>query len=241
MQLKVKINIHKPVTFPINYHHIQQALLYQLMCNDDSGKALLHDQGSRYLNREYKLFTFGPFQGKYSLANKNITFQDQVSFEVRSYDEEVIRNIDRNIGRKGIRLGDSIYHDIETELVDYCVFSSDVVIRMVSPICVYETDSSTNQTNYYSPQDYCFEEKIMANFKRKYIAAIGKEPGDRIKFEVLKVKPKDKYLTRYKGFLIEGWRGIYNISGSPDLITFLYNTGLGAKNSQGFGMFEVIS
>lgn len=241
MQLKVKINIHKPVTVPINYHHIQQALLYQLMCNDDSGKVLLHDQGSRYLNREYKLFTFGPFQGKYSLADKNITFQDQVSFEVRSYDEEVIRIIDRNIRSRGIRLGDTVYCDVTTELEDYRVFASDIVVKMVSPICVYETDSMSGQTNYYSPQDYSFEEKVLSNFNRKYIAATGKEPKSEIHFEVLKVKPKDKYLTRYKGFLIEGWRGIYNISGSPDLITFLYNTGLGAKNSQGFGMFEVIS
>ena len=50
---------------------------------------------------------------------------------------------------------------------------------------------------------------------------------------------KDKYLTKYKGFFINGWKGIYQLSGERKYLDFLYQTGLGAKNSQGFGMFDV--
>ena len=34
--------------------------------------------------------------------------------------------------------------------------------------------------------------------------------------------------------------GVSCLEGFPEYLTFLYNTGLGSKNSQGFGMFEVV-
>jgi CRISPR-associated endoribonuclease Cas6 len=33
---------------------------------------------------------------------------------------------------------------------------------------------------------------------------------------------------------------IYQIHGKPELISLAYDTGLGSKNSQGFGMFEIL-
>lgn len=240
MQLKINISTQNSITLPINYHYIQQGIIYSLL-SDDTGIAAVHDEGARFQDKEFRLFTYGPFQGKYSIRDKKITFQEGLSFEIRSFDENAIRRIDSNVHRRGIRLGKSIYRDIETELMDYRIYSEDVVIKMISPICVYDTDSVTGRTNYYTPRDFQFGELIISNFMNKYIAAIGEGPEGELGFDILKIGPKDKYITRYKNFLIEGWKGIYNLSGTPELMTFLYNAGLGAKNSQGFGMFEVIS
>ncbi|MBC7189418.1 hypothetical protein H5U35_04285, partial [Candidatus Aerophobetes bacterium] len=41
--------------------------------------------------------------------------------------------------------------------------------------------------------------------------------------------------------LIKGWMGTYRLEGNPELIKFSYDAGLGAKNSQGFGMYEVVN
>jgi CRISPR-associated endoribonuclease Cas6 len=40
--------------------------------------------------------------------------------------------------------------------------------------------------------------------------------------------------------VIKGWFGIYEKDGDPRLLKLAYSTGLGAKNSQGFGMIDVI-
>lgn len=40
--------------------------------------------------------------------------------------------------------------------------------------------------------------------------------------------------------LIRAWLGTYQIHGKPELISLAYDTGLGSKNSQGFGMFEIL-
>ena len=53
-------------------------------------------------------------------------------------------------------------------------------------------------------------------------------------------KKKDKYVTKYNDFYITGWQGIYELSGKREYLEFLYYVGIGERNSQGFGMFEII-
>ena len=47
-------------------------------------------------------------------------------------------------------------------------------------------------------------------------------------------------MTKYQGNYITAWYGKYLISGKRKYLDFLYQAGLGSKNSQGFGMFEII-
>ena len=46
--------------------------------------------------------------------------------------------------------------------------------------------------------------------------------------------------TRYKGSYINAWYGTFQLKGKRKYLDFLYQTGVGSKNSQGFGMFEII-
>jgi len=49
-----------------------------------------------------------------------------------------------------------------------------------------------------------------------------------------------KLVTKYQGSYIEAWYGNFILSGKRKYLDFLYQTGLGSKNSQGFGMFNII-
>lgn len=40
--------------------------------------------------------------------------------------------------------------------------------------------------------------------------------------------------------LIKGWVGRYKLSGDKELLKFALNTGLGGRNTQGFGMIEIV-
>lgn len=44
----------------------------------------------------------------------------------------------------------------------------------------------------------------------------------------------------FKGTVIKGWTGLYELSLPEPLFQIAYDTGLGSKNSQGFGMVEVV-
>ena len=47
----------------------------------------------------------------------------------------------------------------------------------------------------------------------------------------------DKVVTRYKDTWLTGWTGRYALSSAPETLTFLYNAGLGQRNTAGFGIF----
>lgn len=232
MQAKIRINNINQITLPIAYHHIQQAAIYSLI------KGNLHDQGYNYEKRDYKLFTFGPFSGSYIIKNKRITFYDSVGFEFRCLDESVMNSVVHNIKEYGFRLGDISYHNVSVELSDIQIETDFMSIKMISPICVYETDEFKH-TNYFSPVEEEFYYLVEDNFIRKYIAAYGMEPASSISITADEIVNKDKYFTKYKNYYIEAWKGQYALEGDPAYLTFLYNTGLGAKNSQGFGMFNI--
>ncbi len=239
MQIKLIIRNEKPCRLPISYHHIQQSAIYHLL-RETPIAGDLHDHGATYGKRTYKLFTFGPLMGKYEIVEKNIIFQEEIRWEIRSDDRQVIMVLYEKIRQEGLVLGENVLKNVDVMIQDDRIEEDSVYIKMISSICVYSTNPDTKKTYFYSPQEKEFSKAVQDNFQRKYTAGYMVEPEHEIHIEPVKVTPKDKYLTKYKGFYINGWKGIYKLSGQRKYLDFLYQTGIGAKNSQGFGMFEVI-
>ncbi len=232
MQVLVTLNNIGICTLPIGYHHIQQSAIYSLIMGD------LHEQGSVYEKRDYKLFTFGPFKGKYKIQNKRITFMDSISFEVRFVNELIADTFVQNARTKGVRIGDVTFHNVTVQVHQQRISENSLLIKMVSPICAYQTDANKH-THYLNPGDDRFYRYIAENFERKYQAYYGIKPESSIEITNIKYSMKDKYFTKYKNFFIEAWYGLYLLEGDAQHLSFLYDAGLGSKNSQGFGMFEL--
>ncbi len=52
---------------------------------------------------------------------------------------------------------------------------------------------------------------------------------------------KNKYVTKFGGeIFITAWKGSFTLKSDVESLQFLYDTGLGSRNSQGFGMFEQV-
>ena len=49
-----------------------------------------------------------------------------------------------------------------------------------------------------------------------------------------------KRVTQFKGIYLTGWEGDFLLDGDPETLCLLYQTGLGDRNSQGFGMFRML-
>lgn len=85
---------------------------------------------------------------------------------------------------------------------------------------------------------------IQENFEKKYKGYYGSATEEKIGFEVIKVSGRDKYVTRYgKGegsIWINAWNGRFELHGSPEALMVLYQSGLGSKNAQAFGMIEAL-
>ena len=56
-----------------------------------------------------------------------------------------------------------------------------------------------------------------------------------------RVRTRDRIVTNYKGQYITAYKGQYVLAGERKYLDFMYQAGLGAKNAQGFGMFDIIN
>lgn len=240
MQLKIRHDISEQLILPLNYHHIIQSIIYGNLPGDGYSHQL-HENGYTTGSRQFKLFNFSLLQGRYEIAGRKIAFRESVSWEVRSPDIYMMRKLEESIWQRGLRYGEQYFMEPELKLVDDTIETDHVLVRMLSPICVYSTDPDTKKTCFYSPEDPEFALRVNDNFMRKYIACYGVEPDSGIMIRPVAVTPRDKYVTRYKNFYVSGWMGYYRLDGRRKYLDFLYQAGIGSRNSQGFGMFEPVN
>lgn len=239
MRMLVVVTVDKPLRLPINYLHILQSIIYHSIGNGNGMSTFFHDEGYRFGKRPFRLFTFSWLQGKYEIEGKQIVFRNQVSFEVSSPENFLILKMMESIHRDGIVFGDNRYEQVEVLVSDETVEEEIITIKMKTPICVYST-MDDGSTYFYTPEDVEFGEMIDRNFKRKYTAYIGLLPNMGVRIEPVYVTAKDKVVTRYQGMMLSGYRGIYRLSGQRKYLDFLYQAGIGSKNAQGFGMFDLV-
>ena len=238
MQITIRIHADTPLTLPMNYRHIQQAVVYSLI-SPAGGTSDLHEGGYSFGNRKYKLFTFGPIFGHCEREKGRISFSGDFGFSIRALDPVLIANAAANLEKSGVRFGEHVYGDVAFSVENTPLTPDRVMIHMLSPICLYSTNPDTGRTTYYNPYQERFSLLAEDNFARKYCAAFGEMPESGIRLTPVRIGPLDKLVTRYKNLIIEAYGGRYLLEGDPTHIAFLYDTGIGAKNAQGFGMFEV--
>ncbi|MCM1271708.1 MAG: CRISPR-associated endoribonuclease Cas6 [Ruminococcus flavefaciens] len=226
------------IPIPISYQYGVQSLLYSILRQADS-TSTWHDNGYEYNKRTYKLFTFSSLRGKKTIADKRITFHDLMYLDVRSASDAFCNAL--IVGLKSDEKFELYGNQLSVQSVTWEspeITESSLKIKMLSPLTVYRTENG--KSKFYTPLDKEFSEQINQNFQRKYAAFTGNMSKSDIRILPLHVSGSDKYVTTFKDIHITAWRGEYQLFGNPEYLQFLYYCGLGAKNSNGFGMFEVL-
>jgi CRISPR-associated endoribonuclease Cas6 len=164
-------------------------------------------------------------------------------FLVGSPEEQILQELAQSLLHSGEgRLGNNAVRVTSVALLASPTFLPDQVntvsVRTMSPITVYKTDE-TRHTTYFSPHDAAFAAYIRGNARRKFTAYVGHEP-DLTGFDIVPLDPRDHPVTiDFKGTMIRGYTGWFRLSGQGELLRFLYDAGLGSKNSEGCGMIEL--
>jgi len=113
-------------------------------------------------------------------------------------------------------------------------------IRTISPITVYQSESKdSNSAHYFAPDDPLFAKLVLDNAVRKYYAwTQEKAPSDGFSISCLDHTPHLAIIS-FKDTPVHGYTGRFQLTGDAKLLSFLYESGLGGKNSHGFGMFDI--
>ena len=238
MQLLLTFDNKGVIDFPVNYNYYIQAAIFALLADEDSEyAALLHD--TAYGGKaKYKMFIFGGLKGRNHFHDKKLYFEGDIMLEIRSASDEFIHVLAESVLREGkMRIGRHTLEIKEVEGLDYRIDESLIKIRTLTPIIAKE-QTEDKKTIYYSPQDVRFIRRVREAFESKYEACCETKPQSSI--DILPVKGGKKIVTKYKDTWITAYHGIFQLYGEPEHLQFMYDVGLGAKTSQGFGMFDVI-
>ncbi len=243
MRLKLSLNFDKDyIILPLHHNYILQVMLYKNLPKFLSD--FLHDMGFFYNKRRFKLFTFSKLQSEHFIPmvrRKKIKYKTPVALIISSGISDITKNWGETFLKKdAVYLGKNRLYLENIEVLEAPEFKDETIIKTLSPITVYRTfENGKKYYRYYSPEENEFKELIKENVKKKYHILKGKDPED-FEFDIQPLKNIKKVLFKYKDFPIEAYEGIFKIKTDPEILKTIYDTGLGAKNPQGFGMIEVV-
>jgi CRISPR-associated endoribonuclease Cas6 len=224
-----------------------QGLIYTNL--DRALSEWLHEKGYAHGARRFKLFTFSRLFGDRKAENGRISFHSPVHFYLGAVDTGVLGSLAEHLLTKPtVRLGSAECRVTEVGVEPRPEINSAKPIRVkaLSPITAYSTlttPDGTKKTYYYAPQEREWSEMLVANVGRKakalgWEADIDRElAGSWVR--PYRVKSGDQRVLKFKGTVIKGWTGLYEVKMPEPYFRLAYDAGLGAKNAQGFGMVEV--
>lgn len=230
------------IRIPLHYNYLIQSFIYAHISKNMA--EFLHTEGYIYQKRKFKLFTFSRLSGsRYRIKNGEIEFNREVILTISSPIEKFIQEFAETLARIAeVKVAKNKLYVTRIQVHFRPHFKNELLIKMLSPITIYSTlvkRDGRKKTYYYNPWEEEFNDLVGRNLIKKYCAFYNQKMVDDFLLKPVKVSKRDEKIIRYKNTIIKGWMGIYEIKGNEDLIAFSYDVGLGAKNSQGFGMWEI--
>lgn len=113
----------------------------------------------------------------------------------------------------------------------------EIVVKMLSSLVVREHNPEDNTDIYYTYDQPGFAETLkenVENFLKKKNIPLSTEG-----FSIEPVKGK-KIVANVFSRSVDANIGIYKLTGAPELLNYLYLSGLGSRRSQAHGLFEVM-
>ncbi len=241
MQINIKFYKNDQIVLPIQYNHIVQAFIYNII--DMKLASFLHNNGFGD-SRKFKMFTFSKLYGKYNIKTKPgfIIYDKELNLTICSPFEEFCKSFVNGIIQKKIFLGENELEIVSAEINPIIIEKDEILCKTLSPIVAYSTlmkHGGSKYTIYFEPKENEFEKQINLNLKHKYEAFYNYTVND---FNI-KINPISKYkqnIINYKDFIIKGYSGLFKINGPKEILRFAIETGLGSKNSMGFGCLKII-
>ncbi|WP_228288235.1 CRISPR-associated endoribonuclease Cas6 [Thermosipho ferrireducens] len=227
---------------PFSYNRILQSLVLKWL-NNEKYAEFIHNEGFKFGKRKYKLFTFSKLFGNFEIdkSKKLFIFKNQADFIVSSHDDNFMKYIALSFFKEPFVFIKN--QKVEVINVQIKKFEPSNKIRVVtkSPVTVYSTyyKNGRKWVNYFSPFDQEFYKIIRENLIRKYMAFYKKEPKGSICIRHIGKKAKEQVIN-YKNTVVKGWISTFELEGDEELLELAFNSGIGSKNSIGFGCIDLI-
>ena len=256
MRFKLTLHVDKQVygnVLPFNYQYESSAVIYKILSkSDEIYSRWLHDNGFQLEGKQFKLFTFSRLHIE-EWKNQGacmVILSDKVEWEIsflpeRSTQEFIQGLFNEQCFELGNRQAKVRFTVQNIELMPSPAFTNTMQFECISPVCL-NFKREDGGYNYIDPQHTAAPELIKLNLLNKFKAFTGEDfsPADfPFEFNVLS-KPKSSLITikanTPEESRIRGFQCRFQITAPAELLKIMYESGIGGKNSMGFGMVKSI-
>jgi CRISPR-associated endoribonuclease Cas6 len=245
MRLKISLVSQDKVVLAIGYNHAIQAVIYKML--DRASAEWLHKQGFKYEKRSFRHFTFSSIleRGEYRKKQGIFIFPESISFLVSSPIEWLLEQVVQNtISSDIVELGRNQLKVKSVEVLpEHEIEGKKIRINTLTPVEVHSTFENhfgSKKTYYYAPTEREFSDLVNANLQKKWSAFYDKECQYDLKIYPVRTEYLKKSIQKFKGIVIQGWKGHFWLEGEPEFLLFALECGIGSKSSAGYGMIEVV-
>lgn len=250
MKVKVQLLSDGRIILPFGYNTLFQGLIYSHLDREES--IWLHERGYKIDKRSFRLFTFSNILQKpvsIDKKGKRFSFPPQIDFYISSPVEWILEQLAHNIiMSETVPVGVNHCRVSSVEIMNQPdIASSPVTVKALTPIEVhssFSTAGGSQKTYYYTPYENEFKALINDNLKKKWKAFNDSDCPHEIGMKPLfNGNNNEKIVLLNHGgsrFVVKGWVGKYALTGDPAMLRFALDVGLGSRNSNGFGMVEVL-
>ena len=235
MRLKIEFKCDN-LRLPLSYQSILQGFVYSIFDKEEYG-TFLHDEGYKLNNKIFKMFSFSNLMGKYNIDGKTVIYNGKVRLYIASYSEEFIQIVYKFLMNNVRIVLHKQFLSVESvQLMDTPYFKGekDIVVKTLSPLVAYRTEDS--YVNYFKPSDSDFEALCLTNLQEKNLAI--DTPIRQLIFSIQRVNFEKKRVVQFKNTFYVAYLAELIIHTNYETLDLIYNTGLSAKGSAGFGMIE---
>lgn len=256
MRFKITLSPDKKAfgdRIPLNYQYECSAIIYKILSNSDLEFASwLHNNGFRTNGKQFKLFTFSRLhiarwknEGAYlQILSEKVEWE--ISFLPERSTQEFIQGV---FNEQSFELGNrhaKVRFTIQSiELIPAPVFTECMEFECISPICL-NYKRNDGGYDYIDPENPAAPVIIKYNLLDKYKAYTSESfTPDNFPFD-LKVltKPKSSLITikadTPEESRIRGFHCRFQLRAPVELMKIMYESGIGGKNSIGFGMVKSV-
>jgi len=201
-----------------------------------------------YTRKEYRPFVFSVWFGKDFKIDDEVFAGREISFVFSSGDPVVITNFYNGVVKlknKKFKIGKEELNLNSIDLLPYKKIKSTKVIFKTLGICVLN-DSLSNKAEfknwYILPTDNIerFNKCLFERINDRYNFLTGMKEKHEIRLNLLKNDLIKETIVYHYGGYIRGFRGIFLLEGSIQILQFVYDYGFGIRTGQGFGLLEVV-
>jgi len=238
--MRAKIDIEKRDEKPLNYDYqywLGSLLIDRLSKVDQDYADLVHS------HQDYKHYTFSNLV----LDDKETTGEglqfDEGYFIISSPKKKLVEHIASGFLKdSGFHLGPRAFECTGVEILKSREFDEWCTFKTISPVrvCTYrkgDDDEIRKKTLY--PSDGKFYRRVYQLLTDKYEHFHGSLPEEDF-FEITDILRTKRRMYTINDCKAKCTEITFKVNGSPELLQFAYQGGLGENTSMGFGCLEVV-